>query len=335
MIIIVTNRKVINETAGNERIFGDSLNEAPDELRVATAKRKTDGTWCVDLQPEKKTRLDAGKSPSRQLFDRMLFEMNEGNVSKRWLFFVHGFNKSFKKNLKKCYALEKLYDVNVIAFSWPSNPGGLLVGAGPVEYRRARGNARDSVAALDRILEALSRYLCSRPFNRNCDIRLSFMSYSLGNRLLEEFVRNPVHYNGEMRMFENIILCQPDVDSKSHGEWMPKLSFGNRIYVTINERDKVLDCADVINPDRLGNTARNLNSPNVIYFDFTGGKNVGNTHGVFYEFNYPRLNFDKRRDKNPVITEVFRRAITGERAEKTPGITYSQKSKAYELDEQE
>jgi len=320
MIIIVSNREVVNEGAKDETIFGGDMGVRPDELRLAEAKYESaKDKWRVNLIEERDADMSAGNPPSRQLFEDILQKTRSGKISKDWVFFVHGFNQSFEKNLRKCHALEKIYNVNVIAFSWPSNPGGLS----KTEYKRARANARASVAALDRTLEKLSTYMRDIEFDPDCDVHLNFLSYSLGNYLFEQVVRSPVHYNGETRMFENIVLCQADVDSETHGEWVSKLKFGRRVYATINEDDKTLDTSDIINPDRLGNTAANLNVPGVVYFDFTDGKNVGKTHGVFYAFNYPDLKFKKDRKRNPTITAIFQRALTGRRAENVDGITFN------------
>ncbi len=331
MIIVVTNRNIKDKNGSGADIFGNDLNNPPDEIRIATAKRNPDGSWQVDLIPENTDSTEESHPPSQQLFDEVLGNINRRKIGKEWVFFVHGFRNDFENNLKKCHALEKIYGVNVILFSWPSNPGGLLISAGPTAYWRARGNARASVEALSRTLGALSRYLSNVPFNPNCDVNLNFMSYSLGNYLVEQVVRSSKHYTAGPCMFKNIILCQPDVDAEPHNEWVPKLCFGGRVYVTINEDDKVLDCSDVINPNRLGNTARNYSGTQAMYFDFTDGENVGKTHGVFYKFTYPKLKFGKRKNKNLVITEFFQRALTGKRAEKTNGFKYSPQKNMYEL----
>ena len=39
-----------------------------------------------------------------------------------WVMFVHGFNQTIEKNIKKARNIEKWRKVNVIVFSWPSQP---------------------------------------------------------------------------------------------------------------------------------------------------------------------------------------------------------------------
>ena len=82
---------------------------------------------------------------------------------------------------------------------------------------------------------------------------------------------------------------------------------------------------DKPNPPKLGNTAEYLTAENAVYFDFTDGKYVETTHGVFY----------KTVKKNQVMKQIFQRALTGKRAERVRGITLNTSSNAYELDEKD
>src|SRR5690606_21770617 len=103
-------------------------------------------------------------------------------------------------------------------------------------------------------------------------------TYSMGNFLLQHYVLSD-YYGRETDMFTNVILCQADRDNVGHEAWLHKLISGQRIYVTINEKDKILGWSEAQNQrDRLGRTERNLIGSNAIYVDCTGGENVGNTH---------------------------------------------------------
>jgi esterase/lipase superfamily enzyme len=322
MIVVVSNREV-NKNASDHEIFGDKPNKKGlDELRVATAEYDKDkDTWKVKLLAEKNKDVRANKPPSRQLFDRVLKEVTIKKLTGDWVVFVHGFNQSFLKNLTKCRHLEELYGVNVLAFSWPSNQGGFK----PNEYKKSRAAAKASTNAFDRMLEKLSAYLADRPFSDECSIRVSLMAYSLGNFVVENFVRAPV-FTAETKVFENILLTQADVNLKGHAEWIGSMQHGKRVYVTINEDDSVLKLSDVVNPSRLGNTAKHLDAADVVYFDFTDGKDVGSTHGLFH----------KTARVNGVVKEVFRRALIGKRPEKIgEGLTFNEGSNAWELTEKQ
>ena len=344
MIIVVTNRCVRKEgkTVFKEDCqapFGDKLNtKSRDELRIAIAKRQQGGSWQVDVHRET---ADMKNPPSQDLFAKIIKDAgkkggtkvkNGSPDKKKWLFFVHGYNQSFLKNLDKCHALEKIYGVNVIAFSWPSNPGG-SPSFGPFEYRRSRANAWLSSEALERTLKKLSKYVREQRSKSGCDISLSFMSYSLGNYLLELIVSDPCYDSSDMGIFDNIVLCQPDVDVKSHRSWVSRLACSgrtsrlscagkaDRVYVTINEVDCTLNVSGLMNfKARLGSMVRRLRARHTIYFDFTGGENVRCTHGVFYKKNL-----------DPTITDIFQQAFTGGRPEEVEKTNYVPRDNTYRL----
>lgn len=316
-MLIITNRNInksnFKDGVGDHEAFGDQVNsKGPNEVRLATAT-KLDGEWKVELVKEPSV-ITKNNIPSQKEFIKLRDKLTSNK--KNCVFFVHGFNQSFEKNLEKSLALEKEHNVEVIAFSWPSNPGGFKT----KEYRHAKRTARASIGALDSTLEKLSVYL-KEPFNREaleaCDIKFSLMTYSLGNYLFQNYVIDSA-YENETAIFDNVVLCQADVDNKGHKSWVDIIETGKRVYITINENDWVLKWSDAnFQKDRLGRTAKNLNSSNATYFDFTDGPNVGKTHGVFY------------KKTNPVVKDFFSKVLNGLRGEDIEGMSYDQRSNSY------
>ncbi|MCL1038012.1 alpha/beta hydrolase [Shewanella submarina] len=316
-MLIVTNRNINRSNfvngVGDHEAFGDEVNsKGPNEVRLAHA-HKVSGKWQVTLVKEP-SKITANNIPSKREFHAFRDALITEN--KNCVFFVHGFNQSFEKNLEKALAMQQEHGVEVIAFSWPSNPGGFKT----KEYRQAKRNAMVSVGALDATLEKLGSYLKS-PFIkdelRRCNVKFSMLTYSLGNYLFKNYIENSL-YEDETRVFDNIVLCQADVDNENHAQWVDQIQAGKRVYVTINENDWVLKWSDAnFQKDRLGRTARNLNSPNARYFDFTDGPNVGRTHGVFYE------------DTNTVVRNFFTSVLNGERGENTVGLQFDERMNAY------
>lgn len=316
-MLIITNRNInksnFNNGVGDHNAFGDNHNaKGANEVRLANAE-KVNGNWEVRLVKESSP-VSHNNIPSRKEFARIRDHLTTSN--KNCVFFVHGFNQSFEKNLEKGLALEKEHDVEVIAFSWPSNPGGFKT----KEYRRAKRNAMASVGALDSTLEKLGLYM-KEPFNKQaleaCNVKISLMTYSLGNFLFKNYITDS-SYEDETRIFENVILCQADVDSKHHAEWVDNINAGKRVYITINENDYVLKWSDInFQDDRLGRTAKNLTSDNAVYFDFTDGPGVGKTHGLFY------------KKTNATVKHFFTEVVNGRRAERTTTLTYDQRSNSY------
>lgn len=316
MVIIVSNRNV-NENQTDHQLFGEAPNaKGIDEIRLATASyNETSQSWNLLLVPEVNVAED--NRPSQQLFEQIMTDIKTGKRNKNWVFYIHGFNQSILDSLNACREIERLYNVDVLTFSWPSNPGGFVVN----EYRRAQQAARASSNALDRTLELLGRYLANRPLvdMRNCRISLNLLIHSLGNFLVESFIRKPV-FSDETRIFDNIIFHQADVDHRTHTQWMDRILHGRRIYITLNESDATLKGSDIINPVRLGNTLKDLNAQRAIYLDFTRGENVGRSH-----------NFFDGQIENATIKAIFERLLNGQRGEDVSGLTFDPGLNAFRL----
>ena len=316
-MLIITNRNLNKSNfvngVGDHNAFGDEDNaKGPNEVRLAHAK-KVDGKWEVRLV-EEPSKITTNNIPSKKAFAEIRDHLTATN--KNCVFFVHGFNQSFEKNLEKSLALEEVHGVEVVAFSWPSNPGGFKT----KEYRQAKRNALASVGALDATLEKLGTYL-KEPFNKealeSCDVKFTFMTYSLGNFLFKNYVINAV-YEGETGIFDNVILCQADVDNEDHSKWIEQIESSKRVYITINENDLVLKWSDAnFQKDRLGRTARDLNASNALYFDFTDGPSVDRTHGLFY------------KETNDVVKSFFTTVLNGGRGEHTEGLVFDSRKNAY------
>lgn len=318
-MFLISNRNIVESNfqngVGNEEAFGEGLNsKGPNEIRLAHAD-KSMGKWQVTLV-EEPTQLTPDNLPSIREFSKLRKKLMIDK--KNCIFFVHGFNQSFEESLEKALSIEKRYNVEVVVFSWPSNPGGFI----RKEYRHAKRTAKCSVGALDATLEKLGSYL-REPFNQddllNCDVKFSFMTYSLGNFLFQNYVRD-VSYEAETSIFENIILCQADVDNQGHEVWVDQIETGKRIYVTINENDYVLKWSDAnFQKARLGRQVQGLNSRKAKYIDFTDGPNVGKKHGVFLQ------------ETNNIIKQFFTEVFNGRRGEIVDGLKYDSPSNTYKF----
>jgi esterase/lipase superfamily enzyme len=320
VIIVVTNRR-LNPDASDEQLFGEKPNiEGLDELRVAEATYDlASERWRLDLLEDDPATWQGDENnanlPSRQLFQKVIAEIAAGNLTQSWVFYIHGFDQSFEQVLNASRDISERYQVNVICFTWPSNPGGFVTN----EYRRSQQAAKASANAIDRALEKLGRYLRDRAtaqFNQ-CRISINLLVHSQGNFLMESFVRDPV-FSNETRLFDNIIFHQADVDSNTHPEWIDRVVAGKRIYITINESDSVLKASNLINSDRLGSTLVGLTAQRAIYIDFTDAAGVGYAHNLF--LGVP--------DNNQVV-EFFQRVLTGRRGERVSGLSFDSRVNAF------
>ncbi|WP_264324102.1 alpha/beta hydrolase [Romeriopsis navalis] len=296
-------------------LFGERSNaNGPDEVRLATAEYDSaQSQWQVDLLAEPET-LTADNLPSRQLFKSVIAGIKQGQYSSDWVFYIHGFNQSFKDSLEASWRISQRYNVDVIVFSWASNPGGW----GPSEYNRARQAARSSANALDHALQKMGSYLIDRPQAEigQCNVRLNLLIHSLGNYLVENFVRDPI-FSGETRIFDNVIFHQADVDHKHHDMWIDRVEYGRRIYVTINENDGALKVSDISNPSRLGSTALGT-AATPVYVDFTNADNVDRDH-----------DFCIGDHGNPAIYRFFQQVLTSHRGELASEFTYDSRTNTF------
>lgn len=317
-MLVITNRNILNISTKDEKMFGEKENEkGASEIRLAHALKNAKGNkkskWTVDLvnEPEK---VSPKNAPSRNEFIKVSNQCQSNN--KNCLFYVHGYNKSFEESLEQGWHLQEKYGVEVVLFSWPSNAGGIVF----KEYKAAKRTAGISTAALDSIFERLAEYL-KVPFDKAaleaCDVSISFMAYSMGNLLFKNYIESG-YYSEETNIFTNVVLCQADCDNNDHESWVDKIRVGKSIYITINEKDKVLGWSDAnFQRDRLGRTVRNLQSKNALYFDFTESKGVGKEHQVWGKV------------KNADIVEFFRRVLSGQRGEFTPNFIYDSRLNVY------
>lgn len=316
MIIIFTNRKVVQTgvTAGDERMFGETQNlKGSSELRIALAEKDvSSGKWDLTLQEEKGSPKEL---PSQILFRSVLARIQEGSVSPKWAVAVHGYGQSFLDSLEEAYSLEQRYQgarqdeqINVIMFSWPSRPGGIVLD--PVNaYRRAQAAAVPSSAALSIVLQRVWNFLAipalrgqlatasSPPLEPVPGFSLCLHVHSQGNLVVEMMVRTKALDGTQIRL-DTIVLHQADVDTYDHKDWVDELHFAGDVVITLNAFDRILRLSDAINPERLGIARTGLNA-HASYFDFTGGSKVGSEHNLF-------LGVD-----NKVVLLFCKRALTG------------------------
>lgn len=322
-MLIVTNRNIQRGKKGDE-FFGKDFNKnGPDELRLAVAK-KTGHGWRVDLLDDDFSRDGQDIYASEQAFLDMQTRMRRNK--KPCLFFVHGFNNDFKDVLERSRRFERNFGVEVVAFTWPANgrDGGGLLGraGGTLSYKNDKRDALRSVAALDRAFEKLNLLFQEHSDRtRDCKQRISILLHSMGNYLLKHLMKSSV-YQGETALFDNVIMASADVNNKNHADWVDRIAYRRRLYITINESDSALRASRAKTGDnqlaRLGHFTQNLYSRNAIYLDFSDARHVGSDHAYFE---------DEPLKKNPRLRTVFRRMIRGEKGE--AGLQYNSHSRTY------
>lgn len=349
-MFLVTNRVV---GKGNTlRAFGDTPSPlGPNELRLVEVN-KVNKKWQVSAiadelsKAEVKTLIadnhldidsDATWHGSLAVACKVFNQAKASNKS--ILFFTHGYNNDVKDVLTTAEALEALYDVIVIPFTWPANGGGAI--SGTASYLSDKADARASSGAFNRFVGKVHYFhsllaqanlraiqakveekyagkdnpmaasaLYSELVSKACNIKINLLCHSMGNYLLKHSLMTSDNVTSKL-VFDNINLVAADTNNKNHASWIEKLDVRNRVHIVINESDSALR-ASRIKPGneqlaRLGHYLKGLDSVNAVYIDVTEADEVGSEHSYFK---------DTPVDKNAALKALFKDIFTGNSVEK-------------------
>jgi esterase/lipase superfamily enzyme len=360
---VITNRQLHRQKAGLA-IFGSKPNteKGPKEIRVVECSKDAAGGWQTKL-------LDDIVAPDRakELLNSLRITPGEKvyqSVNVAWqvfrqaqaerrniLLFVHGYNNDVGDALETGLALEKLYNIIPIVYSWPADGGGI---AGTASYLSDRQDAQISAPAFSRVLEKVNSLMLkftrlgldrlepqlkglrserrpgspayaeerNRMLEELCSVRLTLLTHSMGNYLLKKALET--HANAAFtNAFDNVVLAAADTNNIKHEEWVDTLAARRRIYITINENDYAL-AASQLKPGenqlaRLGNCRRRLTSQIARYIDFTDAGMVDRSHGYFKD----------KAVENAAVHDFFDKAFNGREAE--GGLEYSIADRLYRV----
>ncbi|QDF97661.1 hypothetical protein CJ010_14515 [Azoarcus sp. DD4] len=342
-MFFVTNREIVAGETGMGQLGTTPNSKGPNELRLVEAV-KSGRSWSVSVLPDVVTpdmRSSAGIAPSDQpvyasaYVARVLLERIR-KEKKNLLFFVHGFNNDVKAVLERANSLQQLYGVEVLAFSWPANGGGL---SGVASYKSDQRDARASVGAFDRCLGRIGELLAeltvqegirlqeearlrhpddaekreaffARLQEKHCPFTVNMMLHSMGNYLYKHTLLSTASYADRL-VFDNIVLLAADTNNLDHAQWVDRIPCRKSVYITINENDGALRASRMKTGEqqqaRLGHYRHRLDARQALYVDFTGAPQVGSSHAYFED--------DTVRLKTAVARQFFQRAFNGERAE--------------------
>lgn len=260
----------------------------------------------------------------------------------------HGFNNDLQSVLERAHALEDDYGVQVIAFSWPANGGGVK---GVLDYKSDKRDARASAGALGRALGKVHGYLrlfteplrqeCwakaqrkfrSDPESRDayytsllakaCPFSVNCLFHSMGNYLYKTVLLSTASEGTEL-IFDNVVLASADTNTEEHARWVDRIECRGRVYVTINEDDYALAASRAKSGReqraRLGHWIGGLDPRQARYIDFSGAPRVGTSHAYF----------GGRVLESETVKEFSQRTLTGGRTEE--GLAYDAANNPYRI----
>lgn len=357
-MFIVTNRALDPKARGLRQLGKYPNPRGPNELRMIEVQPRHGG-WDVQIIPDvldAKWRKAAGidqqwlasmgfpkSSPaygSMYVAKKLLDRVNPGRAGGRGkgrdlLVFVHGYNNDMEDVVTRAHSFERNFGVEVLAFSWPANGGGV---AGAAAYLSDKNDARVSVGALDRTLAKIDdmitrfnaaymaeirkmagerfgdndehrREMIARLMDKGCPFKVSLVAHSMGNYLYKHLLLSSASM-GTKLMFDNVVLVAADANNKEHALWVDRIRARRRVFITINENDSALRVSRMKVGDqqlaRLGHYPRDLDSRQGVYVDFTGAKGVNSSHAYF----------EGSPLRNVAVKRFFQEAFIGEFAEK-------------------
>ena len=211
------------------------------------------------------------------------------------LFFVHGHGKSLPSVLTRASRIREKYGVTVVVFDWPSMN---------MNFNTSLTNVRRCGENFYNLLLQFGEYRRHHMKNRQS---LTLMLHSLGNYFLTHLVVNGNNQYLDSKIFDNIIMNSAAVRSREHGKVISQIRFSHRLYVVVNENDRVLRGAQLLTTGRmLGNGMMKPLAKNAVYVDFTCVAGIEHTYFTGYnDFEYTQ----------PAIGYFFDEAIHGRKVD--------------------
>ncbi len=240
------------------------------------------------VDPQKKLRYVMGCKCEKdswiyQLRDDMndLFEDLPGN--KDIVIFVHGDHKSFDEATDRALDIHNTYNVDVVLFTWPSK---LPDAIGAKNFKNSQENVRKSSGQFYAFLRQFQEYK-EKPESTLKGLKITLFHHSLGNYFIERLVEDHKKLKLNKGLVNNLILNAAAVNVEGHEQWIKKLNFPERIYVTSNKQDFNLNGVRFFTKDgkQLGERIHPPLAQNAIYINFTDAIGfrtpTGSTHTYY------------------------------------------------------
>lgn len=328
MIIIITNRD-----------HNDSL---PDEITSVPISFMSNQIGTV--QPGRTDRnyictvINRYDEPSNNAKDKALLfypykkrkqifkGIKKPEIKRQWVIYVHGHHQDPLENIQKAIDIERVHNVNVLAFSWPSHSYittqqqeytlelikqlvikhyglsgwvGILAskiwdGADAfIEYWQNYPHAKEkAVLSVNDLAACLHMFKNDLLPLTNSAHTPNLIVASLGNFLLENTIKQQ---NALAMDFKNIVLHEADANAVEHVNWVPILhNHCESLFITVNTDDSTLWASTVRNEtiesgdtDRLGLIRSNyLVDGNTRYLDLSRMPCAGLITGCEFEHEF-------------------------------------------------
>lgn len=219
------------------------------------------------------------------------------------LLFIDGHGKDIPLVLTRSNQIVDKYGVSLVVFDWPSLNS---------NFNKSLSRVRRCGDNFYNLLLQMKQY---RVEQMEAGQHLSLLLHSLGNYFLTYMVVNGDNQYMDEKIFDNIIMNAAAVRSKEHGEVISQVRIQNRLYVVLNNRDRVLRGANLLTTGKmLGNEAMAPLAPHATYLDFTPV--AGSEHTYFV--GYHQFEYDL-----PVFNHFYHGAFHGEDVDLSNGSMFT------------
>lgn len=152
------------------------------------------------------------------------------------VFFVHGRGNEPEKSLNggtfvdgnAVHKIEEQYGVKVVMFNWDSQ-------AFLYDRDKPLSHIPAAATSFKKVLAKVQSYL-----KKDKDKKLTLLAHSMGSIVLQKYIQT---YGWEYRepIFSSVLFTSPDADNKNHSTWLDKVAQVEKVFVTINKDDDILE----------------------------------------------------------------------------------------------
>lgn len=131
--------------------------------------------------------------------------------------------------------LEAQHRVECIMINWDAKAGGILPWR-LFDRERPLANAPRGAEKLAAVISAIASLSRSRG-------KISLLVHSIGNVVLQHCVTSGYWPVRGHAIFDIVLMTEPDANAQGHAAWLQRLAIAERVYVTMNADDRVLQHA--------------------------------------------------------------------------------------------
>lgn len=273
-----------------------NISEIDDKQFIAEAVYNNEGQF---------TYLTAYGSEDNWTFkeeESMTVMMNQDQLYKDWLVFVHGDSKTMLTAVERAKEIQKLHHVNVLVYSWPSKDPDLSPIA---NFKNSYSNVELATAYFKEFLLMVDD-LKNSDYNQIGNQNMSLFLHSLGNYFLQSMVADGLHTGLDENLFDNLIINAAAVEEKDHHLWVEKLNFSDRVYINSNDDDFSLTGLRILTKlgRQLGENPREPYAENAIYVSFTEAVGFPGSMGPSHSYYFASIP-EKSENIKKYYTGIF------------------------------